>query len=155
MTTKEQRLAALEALDEIEIAVDKIAGLVGMEGNNTKFKIIRAALSQPASGEVAEAVEWAKVQSLFYSKDKTESAFSIDVEKMKERQQQHIFEYMARDFFKRWQPENPQEAHAFSAELFCLVRRIYMDAQEPAMSELIKVLKLLPVVYGGITNDHR
>lgn len=74
----------------------------------------------------------------------------IDTEKYQEQQSQRVFEYMAQDFFKRWQPEDPREAAQFSAEMFSIFRRIYMDAQKPAMDELIRVLKCLPIVYSGV-----
>ena len=66
---------------------------------------------------------------------------------MQEDQRQRNFEYMAQSFFERWQPEDKREASQFSAELFSLVRNLYIDAQKPAMDELVKVLRCLPMVF--------
>lgn len=54
------------------------------------------------------------------------------------------FEFMAREFFDKWQPRDRRESAEFSAELFTLVRQIHMDAVQPHMDQMIKLVRLSP-----------
>lgn len=63
-------------------------------------------------------------------------------EEMKQRQ----FEAMANLFFEKWQPEDPREAQAFSAELFSLVRQIYIDAAAPQTELMSRLVELMPPI---------
>ncbi len=77
---------------------------------------------------------------------------SIDYKEMMEKESRMRFEYMARDFFEKWQPDDPQLAQDFSADLFCLVRQIYVDANEPAMRQLTEVMSCMaPLADLGLT----
>lgn len=58
--------------------------------------------------------------------------------------QHRRFEAVAHHFFMKWQPKDPDEAHRFSAELFSLVRQIYMDAAAPQSKLMADILACLP-----------
>ncbi|GEM_PF-6365474 len=55
----------------------------------------------------------------------------INIEEHTKDIRKRQFESMAEHFFDRWQPADPREASRFSADLFSLVRQIYIDALEP------------------------
>ena len=67
------------------------------------------------------------------------------IERTEKEIQQRRFEFMARAFFKRWQPNDPYEAAEFNTELFCLVRQIYVDAQQPVLDQLGVLAQAIPL----------
>lgn len=59
-----------------------------------------------------------------------------------EEQRRIRFECAAKDFFRRWQPAEPDEAAQFSVELFTLVRQIYIDAAAPFAAQYAEAMRL-------------
>lgn len=70
----------------------------------------------------------------------------LDFKKIQKEQERRRFEYMAEDFFKRWTPEDPHEAAQFNAQLYSLVRQIYMDAQQPVLDQLGTIMGHMAVL---------
>lgn len=48
---------------------------------------------------------------------------------------------MIENFTRQWAPSNRDEAACFSADLFSLVRTIYIDAQEPGHRHVQKIME--------------
>lgn len=69
---------------------------------------------------------------------------ATNIEKHQEELRRRQFEAMAQHFFEKWQPEDPYEAQCFSAELFSLVRQIYIDAAAPQTELISKIISCLP-----------
>ena len=71
---------------------------------------------------------------------------AIDQSDWEEQKSQLILNSMLESFFHRWKPRDSDMQDKFHAEFYSLVRRIYMDAGEPAINQLTKVLNCLPLV---------
>ena len=71
---------------------------------------------------------------------------AINIERHQEEMRHRQFEAYARAFFDRWQPKDPADAREFSAELFALVRQIYIDANGPANDMIKQIVACLPSV---------
>lgn len=69
----------------------------------------------------------------------------LNVQKMRAEQEERRFEYMARNFFSRWTPQDRAEAAAFNAELFVLVRQIYHDAVTPLAEQMCLLVSGMPL----------
>lgn len=74
--------------------------------------------------------------------DASDSAYTTSIRQHRENVARAQFEYMAREFFKKWQPEDPQQAHNFSAELFMLVRQIQTDSIKPLLDHITATYQL-------------
>jgi hypothetical protein len=72
----------------------------------------------------------------------------MNIENMQEEMRHRQFEIYAQRFFERWQPKDQIEAQQFSAELFSLVRKIYVDANGPANDMIAKIMQCLPLKGG-------
>ena len=68
-----------------------------------------------------------------------QSATSIAMEQRTKEVRERRFNVMAQHFFRRWQPDDRDEAAQFSADLFTLVREVYADALQP-VGDTVKTL---------------
>lgn len=55
-----------------------------------------------------------------------------------------ILDARVRHFMKRWQPEDTDDAHRFSADFVMIVREIYRDGSERAHQVMMKMAELSP-----------
>jgi hypothetical protein len=60
---------------------------------------------------------------------------------------QRIFEQMMEAFWKRWAPDDKYEAATFHAELSSLIRRVYIDAQEPLSKQIMAIMSAMPIPF--------
>jgi hypothetical protein len=65
--------------------------------------------------------------------------------KVKEAKDQMIFEAMTEAFFKRWAPPDDYDKATFHAELSSLIRRVYIDAQEPLAKHITAMMAAMPM----------
>jgi hypothetical protein len=65
--------------------------------------------------------------------------------KEREAKDQMIFEAMMEAFFKRWAPHNDYDKATFHAELSSLIRRVYIDAQEPLAKHITAMISAMPM----------
>lgn len=65
--------------------------------------------------------------------------------KEREAKDQMIFEAMMEDFFKRWAPDDKYEMARFHVELSSLIRRVYIDAQEPLTKQIMVMMQSMPM----------
>ncbi len=65
--------------------------------------------------------------------------------------QERRFERMVVTFLKTWQPQDPEQAACFGAQLHMIVRQIYADASEPYVKALTNAAFLAssPPTYKG------
>lgn len=71
---------------------------------------------------------------------------ATNIERHEEELRRRQFEAMAQHFFEKWQPEDRYEAQRFGAELFSLVRQIYIDAAAPQTELMSKIMACLPPI---------
>ena len=50
------------------------------------------------------------------------------------------FERMAHDFIQRWSPDDRDEAARFQAELFGIVRALFIDVQKPVQDTVTAIM---------------
>lgn len=62
----------------------------------------------------------------------------------KEKMDARVFELQMEQFWKNWAPDDKYEAACFHAELMSLIRRVYIDAQEPIHKQLAVVYSAMP-----------
>lgn len=66
------------------------------------------------------------------------------LDKNMEAIQRMRFESMAVEFIHKWAPKDPHESAQFNAELFSLVRTMFIDVQKPVQDTLVAILGTLP-----------
>ena len=58
------------------------------------------------------------------------------IESQQKERELRQFEIMVEGFLQRWKPDDRYEASRFEAEMFSIVRQIYVDAQAPVLDHL-------------------
>ena len=81
------------------------------------------------------------------------AATKLSEQSFSEARNQRIFEAMMEAFFKRWAPDDKYEMAQFHAELASLIRRVYIDAQEPLTKQLTAVLSTMPMTPMVVPKD--
>lgn len=72
--------------------------------------------------------------------ERAKTATATSIKSNTEEMERRRFEAMAHDFVNRWQPEDRYEAARFSAELFSLVRQLFIDVQEPLQKTVVSAM---------------
>jgi hypothetical protein len=70
---------------------------------------------------------------------------STNWDKLRSEREMAIFECRMEAFSKRWAPEHQPDVAHFHAELHCLVRQIYADAQAPILKQLTDIYAAMPM----------
>ena len=56
-----------------------------------------------------------------------------------------IFERRMAEFLRNFAPNDPEARQRFELDLLMLVRQIYLDAQEPLLAQITRMMNLVPM----------
>ncbi len=79
-----------------------------------------------------------------------DSATMINMKAMEKELSDSIMQRRIESFCEDWQPKDPQHIGRFVADLHMLVKSIYVEAQEPLLSQYTKMISLIPFGFGGV-----
>lgn len=75
-----------------------------------------------------------------------QTATEVSRAERQETLQRAMFEDMIEHFIKKWKPEDQHDRYRFEAELFSIIRQLYVDAQKPALEQLTKLVSAMPFI---------